>query len=45
MMDRPKAYLLDFVAGNIRSLVNGVEKIGYEVVWIKNPEDVQHAEV
>lgn len=44
MMDRPKAYLLDFVAGNIRSLVNGVEKIGYEVVWIKNPEDVQHAE-
>ena len=41
----PTVYLLDYVAGNIRSLVNAVEKIGYEVAWIKSPEDVPKAEV
>ena len=40
-----KVHLLDYVAGNIRSLVNAIEKCGYEVDWIRSPEDVQHAEV
>jgi imidazoleglycerol phosphate synthase glutamine amidotransferase subunit HisH len=41
----PKVHLLDYVAGNIRSLVNAIEKCGYEVEWIKSPEDVKNAEV
>jgi hypothetical protein len=41
----PKVYLLDYVAGNIRSLVNAIEKLGYTVEWIKSPEDVAKADV
>ncbi|OAA64799.1 imidazole glycerol phosphate synthase hisHF [Cordyceps fumosorosea ARSEF 2679] len=37
-------HLLDYVAGNIRSLVNAIEKIGYQVEWIKSPDDVPKAE-
>ena len=40
-----KVYLLDYVAGNIRSLVNAIERCGYEVEWIRSPEDVQSADV
>src|SRR5271168_2689413 len=40
-----KVHLLDYVAGNIRSLVNAIEKCGYEVEWIRRPEDVRNAEV
>jgi hypothetical protein len=40
-----KVQLLDYVAGNIRSLVNAIEKCGFEVEWIKSPEDVKHADV
>ncbi|KAK6382817.1 Histidine biosynthesis bifunctional protein hisB [Exophiala oligosperma] len=40
----PKVHLLDYVAGNIRSLVNAIEKCGYEVEWIKSPEDVKNAD-
>ncbi|KIX95759.1 uncharacterized protein Z520_08467 [Fonsecaea multimorphosa CBS 102226] len=40
----PKVHLLDYVAGNIRSLVNGIEKCGWEVEWIRSPEDVQKAD-
>lgn len=40
-----KVHLLDYVAGNIRSLVNAIEKCGYDVEWIKSPEDVKNAEV
>lgn len=38
-------HLLDYAAGNIRSLVNAVEKLGYHVEWITSPEDVSKAEV
>lgn len=38
-------YLLDYVAGNIRSLVNAIEKLGYTVEWIRSPEDVARADV
>ena len=41
----PTVHLLDYVAGNIRSLVNAIETCGYEVEWIKNPEDVEYADV
>jgi glutamine amidotransferase/cyclase len=41
----PTVHLLDYVAGNIRSLVNAIEKVGYTVEWIKSPEDVANAEV
>ncbi|EXJ95539.1 imidazole glycerol phosphate synthase hisHF [Capronia coronata CBS 617.96] len=40
----PKVHLLDYVAGNIRSLVNAIEKCGYEVEWIRSPEDVKNAD-
>lgn len=41
----PTVHLLDYVAGNIRSLVNAIEKCGYQVDWVKSPEDVARAEV
>jgi glutamine amidotransferase/cyclase len=41
----PVVYLLDYVAGNVRSLVNAIEKLGYTVEWIKSPEDVAKADV
>ena len=44
-MDSPEVHLLDYVAGNIRSLVNAIERIGYRVKWIKQPSDIAHAEV
>jgi imidazole glycerol-phosphate synthase len=40
----PTVHLLDYVAGNIRSLVNAIEKCGYEVQWVRSPEDVKHAD-
>lgn len=40
-----KVHLLDYVAGNVRSLVNAIEKIGYEVEWIRSPEEVANADV
>ncbi|PWW75833.1 class I glutamine amidotransferase-like protein, partial [Tuber magnatum] len=39
-----KVHLLDTVSGNIRSLVNAIERIGYEIEWIKSPEDLATAE-
>jgi hypothetical protein len=41
----PTVHLLDYVAGNIRSLVNAIEKVGYTVEWVKTPEDVEKADV
>ena len=41
----PSVHLLDHVAGNIRSLVNAIEKLGFTVEWIKSPEDILQAEV
>ncbi|KAK3326696.1 hypothetical protein B0H66DRAFT_551519 [Apodospora peruviana] len=40
----PKVHLLDYVAGNVRSLVNAIEKCGYEVEWVRSPEEVANAE-
>lgn len=41
----PKVHLLDYAAGNIRSLVNAIEKLGWEVEWVTSPEDVAKADV
>lgn len=41
----PTVHLLDYVAGNVRSLVNAIEKVGYEVAWVKTPEEVKNADV
>lgn len=41
----PTVHLLDYVAGNVRSLVNAIEKVGYEVAWVKTPEEVANADV
>jgi glutamine amidotransferase/cyclase len=41
----PTVHLLDYVAGNIRSLVNAINEVGYEVEWVKTPEDVKNADV
>lgn len=41
----PTVHLLDYVAGNIRSLVNAIEKLGYQVEWVRSPEDVAKADV
>lgn len=36
-------HLLDYVAGNIRSLTNAIETCGYSVQFIKSPADVASA--
>ncbi len=41
----PTVHLLHYVAGNVRSLANAIEKIGYKIEWIKDPGDIEHAEV
>jgi len=41
----PTVHLLDYVAGNVRSLVNAIEKLGYTVEWVKSPADVAKANV
>lgn len=41
----PTVHLLDYVAGNVRSLANAIEKLGYTVEWIKSPKDIEHAKV
>ncbi|KAK5734642.1 Histidine biosynthesis bifunctional protein hisB [Elasticomyces elasticus] len=40
----PTVHLLDYAAGNVRSLVNAIEKLGWQVEWIKSPEEVAKAE-
>ena len=41
----PTVHLLDYVAGNVRSLVNAINKVGYDVEWVRNPEDLKNADV
>ncbi|OJJ88033.1 imidazoleglycerol-phosphate synthase [Aspergillus glaucus CBS 516.65] len=40
----PTVHLLDYVAGNVRSLVNAINKVGYEVEWVRSPSDLKNAE-
>lgn len=41
----PTVHLLDYVAGNVRSLANAIEKLDYQIEWIKEPKDIENAEV
>lgn len=43
--DRPKLYLLDYGAGNVRSLANSIHKLGYDFEWVKDASDLEKAEV
>ena len=38
-------HLLDYVAGNVRSLANAIERLGYTIQWIKDPKDIEFADV
>ncbi|KAK1148289.1 Histidine biosynthesis bifunctional protein hisB [Aspergillus melleus] len=40
----PTVHLLDYVAGNVRSLVNAINKVGYDVEWIRSPDDLKNAD-
>ncbi|KAL8953526.1 MAG: hypothetical protein Q9222_000630 [Ikaeria aurantiellina] len=40
----PVVHLLDYVAGNVRSLANAIEKVGYTVDWVKSPEEIKNAQ-
>lgn len=41
----PVVHLLDYVAGNVRSLANAIEKLGYSIEWITKPADIEKAPV
>ena len=41
----PTVHLLDYVAGNVRSLANAIEKLGFQIEWIKDPNQIETAEV
>lgn len=38
-------YLLDYGAGNVRSLANSLKKLGYDFQWISSPDDFAKATV
>lgn len=37
-------YLLDYGAGNVRSLANSITKLGFEFKWVQSPEDLKKAD-
>ncbi|KAI9313071.1 hypothetical protein BX666DRAFT_1864854 [Dichotomocladium elegans] len=37
-------YMLDYGAGNVRSLVNAVNRLGYEIEFVKEPSDILKAD-
>ncbi|KAJ2642958.1 Histidine biosynthesis bifunctional protein hisB [Coemansia sp. RSA 1694] len=41
---KQKLYLLDYGAGNVRSLLNAVEKLGHQIEYIKTAADFAHAD-
>ena len=41
----PTVHLLDYVAGNVRSLANAIEKLGFQIEWIQDPKQIENAEV
>ena len=40
-----KVSLLDYGAGNVRSLINALEKLGFEIDYITSPEQIATAQV
>ena len=41
----PVIHILDYVAGNIKSLVNAIERVGHRVEFVQTPQDISGAEV
>ena len=41
----PTVHLIDYVAGNVRSLANAIEKLGHDIKWIRDPSEIEHAGV
>lgn len=41
----PGLYMLDYGAGNVRSLVNAIQHLGHEVTFIQNPSELAQADV
>ncbi|TKY89990.1 hypothetical protein EX895_001288 [Sporisorium graminicola] len=37
-------YLLDYGAGNVRSLANSITKLGFEFKWVQSPDDLKKAD-
>ncbi|KAK0526274.1 Histidine biosynthesis bifunctional protein hisB [Tilletia horrida] len=37
-------YILDYGAGNVRSLANSITKLGHSFEWVKSPEDLLKAD-
>ncbi|ODN82694.1 imidazoleglycerol phosphate synthase, cyclase subunit [Cryptococcus amylolentus CBS 6039] len=41
---KPKLYILDYGAGNVRSLANSINALGHDFEWIKDESDFDKAE-
>jgi glutamine amidotransferase/cyclase len=41
----PTVQVLDYISGNVRSLHNAIEKLGYKVEWIRDPAEIECAQV
>ncbi|KDN52871.1 hypothetical protein K437DRAFT_231668 [Tilletiaria anomala UBC 951] len=37
-------YILDYGAGNVRSLANSIKKLGYDFKWVASPADLEKAD-
>lgn len=42
---KPTVSILSYGAGNIRSLVNAIEQIGFETKFVQSPAEIEKAEV
>jgi len=42
-MERPVVHLLDYGAGNVRSVINAVNELGAEIIIIDNPQMINQA--
>jgi hypothetical protein len=42
---KPRLFILDYGAGNVRSLANSISRLGYEFEWIESEEDFAKADV
>ena len=40
-----RLYLLDYGAGNVQSLANSLQKLGYDFKWITDPAEFDDATV
>lgn len=45
-MTLPVVHVLDLESGNLRSLSNALQKLGYDAHWLKSPADgIEDAQV